>query len=184
MKKIIVTALEGMIIIIWKKTKANRILMTIHNSRSNPFPPICLRKYFDAPVEEIFDAWINPDKIKRWMFKSQDSRIFRVDADVHSGGSFSILERESSGKIIDHFGKYFKVEKPHCLSFSLEVPKHFPGITAVYIIFQERREGCEMTFQQIGVDPALVEKNWMEMFEELSALIESEKQSRLNTAIF
>jgi len=122
---------------------------------------------FQVPAEKLFCAWTDPVLIGKWLFKGDDSEIVRVDLDLTVGGRFSIVEQTSDGTI-DHFGNYLRIDKPHLLSFSLEVPKHFAGISQIQLEFRETEVGTEMIFQQTGVDPAIVEASWRRMFTQLA----------------
>ena len=122
---------------------------------------------FQVPAERLFCAWTDPLLISKWLFKGDDSEIARVDLDLTVGGRFSIVEQTRDGTI-DHFGNYLLIDKPHLLAFSLEVPKHFPGISQVQLEFKESEVGTQMTFQQTGVDPGIVEASWRRMFTQLA----------------
>jgi len=54
------------------------------------------------------------------------------------------------------------------LAFSLEVPKNFPGISQDQLEFKESEVGTQMTFQQTGADPGIVEASWRRMFTQLA----------------
>src|SRR5438552_7546693 len=122
---------------------------------------------FQVPAEKLFCAWTDPVFISKWLFKGDDSEIVSVELDLTVGGRFSIVEQTRDGTI-DQFGNYLVIDKPHLLSFSLEVPKHFPGISQVQLEFRETEVGTEMIFQQTGVAPEIVEASWRKMFTQLA----------------
>src|SRR4051812_31586783 len=100
---------------------------------------------FQATAEELFCAWTDPAVMSQWLFKGDDSEIENIEIDVAVGERFSILERTKEGSI-DHFGNFLFVDKPHSLSFTLELPRHFVGISQVSIEFRQSDVGCEMVF--------------------------------------
>jgi uncharacterized protein YndB with AHSA1/START domain len=122
---------------------------------------------FQVPAEKLFCAWTDPVLIGRWLFRGDDSEIAKVDLDLAVGGRFSIVE-QTRDETIDHFGNYLLIDRPRLLSFSLEVPKHFSGVSQVQLEFRETDVDTEMIFQQTGVDPAIVEASWRRMFTQLA----------------
>jgi hypothetical protein len=59
------------------------------------------------------------------------------------------------------------------LSFTLEVPWHFPGVTTVEINFTADKAGnCQMDFQQAGVDPSVIRESWKKMFAQLKTILD------------
>jgi len=122
---------------------------------------------FQVPAEKLFCAWTDPLLVSKWLFKGDDSEIVKVDLDLSVGGRFSIVEQTADG-MIDHFGNYLLIDKPHLLAFSLEVPRRFSGISQVQLAFKETEVGTEMIFQQTGVDPVIVEASWRRMFTQLA----------------
>jgi len=128
---------------------------------------------FQVPAGKLFCAWTDPAIIAQWLFKGDDSEIVKVDLDLVVGGRYSIVEQGRDGTI-DHFGNYLAIDEPHLLSFTLEVPKHFSGVSQVRLEFREAEAAAvttvatEMVFQQTGVDPQIVEGSWRRMFTQLA----------------
>jgi uncharacterized protein YndB with AHSA1/START domain len=132
---------------------------------------VYVNQLFNASAETIFDAWLAPDMIKRWLFKSETNEIIDVKVNARTYGSFSILERSENGEMIDHFGHYQQFERPNLLIFTLEVPKKFPGVSTVTVDLQSTAIGCELNFTQTGVEPEMVEDNWRDMLQQLSDIV-------------
>jgi len=125
---------------------------------------------FSSSAEDLFSAWTDPAVMRQWLFKGDDSEIESIAIDLAVGGRFSILERTRAGTI-DHFGNYLSIDRPNLLSFTLEVPAHFPGTSQVEIGFRQVEAGCEMVFRQAGVDPEIVEGSWRRMFIALARVL-------------
>jgi uncharacterized protein YndB with AHSA1/START domain len=132
--------------------------------------PVRITSNFAATPEATFDAWLNPDIMRQWLFASPTNQILQVKTDPRVGGSFSILER-NAGEEIDHFGEYLEIERPRRLRFTLEVPWHFPGVTRVSIDIAPTASGCVMEFIQTGVKRDVTEGSWREMFTTLAAVL-------------
>ncbi len=132
--------------------------------------PVQLQRAFAASPAAVFAAWTDPQLMAKWLFKSDANEIIKVTCDLKPHGAFSILERASDGDLIDHFGHYREIAAPYRLAFSLEVPKHFSGLTEVTVAIEPMAEGCALTLRQTGVDPAAVEASWRAMFDRLASL--------------
>lgn len=137
------------------------------------FPVVRISRQFESRPEVLFDAWIRPEIVRKWLFKSPVNEITEVSIDPEAGGAFSIVELTETGEVIDHFGRYILVDRPHKLEFSLEVPKHFPGVTEVNLTFgQTAAGGCDLHFVQTGVEPRVVEESWRRMLGQLKELLD------------
>jgi uncharacterized protein YndB with AHSA1/START domain len=90
--------------------------------------------------------------------------------DVRPGGRFAILEQGEDGEI-DHFGTYAEIHRPNRLAFSLQVPRHFPGITHVTIDIAPTGDGAELVLSQTGVSPEVTEPSWRWMLARLADLL-------------
>lgn len=126
-----------------------------------------IRQTLAAPAEAVFDAWVTPATMKRWMFVTDDNEIYKAQADLREGGAYSILEWTGS-EHIDHFGHYLKIDRPTLLAFTLQAPKHFKARTSVTIAMQPHGEMTRVTFHQIGIGPSVVQKPWLMMFDSLA----------------
>jgi uncharacterized protein YndB with AHSA1/START domain len=134
------------------------------------FAPINISQFFPVAPESVFAAWTEPDIMRRWLFVGRCSEIQKIDMDLRVGGAFSIVERRGR-EVIDHFGEYRKVAPPHNLAFTLQVPKHFPGITNVIIGIVSTPDGAVMDFQQTGVACEVTHDAWLAMFMKLAEIL-------------
>jgi uncharacterized protein YndB with AHSA1/START domain len=55
---------------------------------------------FSAAPERVFDAWLDPEMIGRWMFGPalRDEEVLRIAVDARIGGSFSFVVRRKARK--------------------------------------------------------------------------------------
>jgi uncharacterized protein YndB with AHSA1/START domain len=84
-------------------------MTTYHN------PLVQIERRFAVLPERVFDAWLDPAMIGRWMFGNED--IVRLSLDAHVGGAFSFAVRRQ-GKEIDHVGRYLYMRRPWRLVFT------------------------------------------------------------------
>ena len=129
--------------------------------------PMQISRSIDAPPEVVFDAWLEPHLMRRWMLHNPTHEISDVHSNAVVGGSFSIVERAGDEQI-DHEGRYLEVQRPRKLVFSLRVPKQFPGEALVTVGIEPAAYGCDVTLTHTGVKPELTEHVWRAMLESLA----------------
>ena len=142
---------------------------------TNILDPVEIRRAIFVEPENVFDAWVKPEMIRKWLFVGPTSEIIRIEIDLRIQGNFSILELEkTNNEYIDHYGKYIEIDRPGKLTFTLSVPKHFPGETYVSIEIGATREGSNLRLTQIGVSKDVTEESWNKMFAQLSYALENQ----------
>jgi uncharacterized protein YndB with AHSA1/START domain len=107
---------------------------------------VTVRHRFAASAERVFDAWVDPEVIAKWMLASpiEDEEIVRISVDARVGGRFSFVVRRQ-GEELDHLGTYLEVERPRRLVFTWGVHDE-PGETSRVIVeIAPVGDGCEVT---------------------------------------
>lgn len=97
---------------------------------------------FKASPERVFDAWLDPEKVMKWMFPKGD--IVRVEIDPRVGGRFSFVDRRE-GEEVDHVGEYLEIDRPRRLVFTFGMPSVSPDFDRVTVEIVSLETGCELT---------------------------------------
>jgi uncharacterized protein YndB with AHSA1/START domain len=102
--------------------------------------------WFGAAPERVFDAWLDPDMIGRFMFgpSVRDEEIVRLSLDARVGGTFSFVVRRQ-GQEIDHVGRYVEIDRPRRLVFTWAVAPDAIDASRVSIMIEPQGSGCELT---------------------------------------
>jgi uncharacterized protein YndB with AHSA1/START domain len=124
---------------------------------------------FRAPAEAVFSAWIEPELMQRWLFKS-DSNDLHAESEARVGGRFSVLEKEGS-RTIEHWGEYLVLERPSHLIFALHVPQHFSGTARLELTLTPTGSGCALTLVLRGAGPPDAEQLWSMMLDRLKRVL-------------
>lgn len=135
---------------------------------------LTISQRFSVSTEDVFDAWTIPSLIKQWMYKGEKNDIVQAIVNLEPNGGFSVIKRNAEGEWADHYGHYHEIVRPNLLSFSLEVPDLFEGVSNIVLRLYPTEEGCELYFLQTGVEPDLVEDAWRKMLQRLSSLLEKQ----------
>ncbi len=75
----------------------------------------------DASIEKVFDAWLNPETLAKFMLPKPGMVNPGVEIDPRVGGKFRI-DMNVGDDIIPHSGEYLEITRPNKLSFSWQSP--------------------------------------------------------------
>jgi uncharacterized protein YndB with AHSA1/START domain len=78
-----------------------------------------LERTFDASPEAVFDAWTNPDVLRRWWAAGPDWETPLAEVDLRVGGSYRLSMRDpESGMTPTVAGEFREVERPRRLVYT------------------------------------------------------------------
>lgn len=75
---------------------------------------ITLQRAFDAPREDVFDAWTDPEQIKHW-WDPTGTPLSECVVNLRVGGTFKFTN--ASGHAPPFAGVYRRVERPTAIEF-------------------------------------------------------------------
>lgn len=133
---------------------------------------------FAHPAGRVFDACLDPEQARRWMFATKTGQIVGCEIDPRVGGRFAIVDRRD-GADVAHTGEYLEVERPRRLVFSLSVPTYSNEVTRVAIEITGCETGCELELVHDDVLPEYVERTragWLALLDGLERLLASRAQ--------
>lgn len=109
-------------------------------------PAAVVEVAFQAPAETVFQAWLDPALIARWMFGPalREETIIHLNTEPHVGGRFSFLV-DRQGQRLDHVGQYLVLEKPAKLQFTWAMGAITPNDSVVSIEIKPTATGCVLT---------------------------------------
>ncbi len=74
-------------------------------------------KIIHAPIEKVFDAWLNPKMLSQFMMPMSGMPESDVENDAREGGSFTITMHAGDDEL-PHTGKYLEISRPDKLVFT------------------------------------------------------------------
>ena len=76
-----------------------------------------VNKTIHAPIEKVFDAWLNPKMLSQFMMPMPGMPEPDVENDVREGGGFTITMYAGDDEL-PHTGKYLEINRPDKLVFT------------------------------------------------------------------
>jgi uncharacterized protein YndB with AHSA1/START domain len=108
-------------------------------------------RHVSAPPERVFDAFLDPDLVKRWMAVSTTpgelGELKRVSLDGHPGGTFSFVDA-INGEELEHVGEYREIERPHRLVFTWSLARNPDDVSLVTVDIVPMNSGSGVTLTQ------------------------------------
>jgi uncharacterized protein YndB with AHSA1/START domain len=141
-----------------------------------------MTRRFDASPERVFDAWLNPETARKWLFVTPADESYTAELDARVGGKWTITARRG-GMDYTAVGEYLEIDRPRCLVFTFAMPQFSPNSDRITVEIVPDGAGCILTLTQAGVDIANelrqlppdveggTEKGWSDMFEALAATL-------------
>jgi len=80
--------------------------------------PLVIERTFDVCPELLFDAWLNPETLGLWLFRTLEGKLLTVEVDPRVGGAFRVAEQRG-GAVADRIGHYVEIDRPRRLAFWL-----------------------------------------------------------------
>lgn len=127
-------------------------------------------------AERVFDAWLDPQLARRFLFTTADGEVVRCEIDARVGGRYTIVDRRPPGDAqftgdITHVGEYLEIDRPRRLVFTFGVPQFDPGYTRVTVEIAPDGDGCLLTLTNDDVPDEWADSNtqgWTMILESLS----------------
>jgi uncharacterized protein YndB with AHSA1/START domain len=148
--------------------------MTTHDSAAAH-----VARRFNASAERVFDAWLDPALIGRWMFGPtiRDEEVVAITLDPRVGGRFSFVVCRH-GHDVEHLGEYLELDRPRRLVFTWATREDLPSHSRMIVETTPMDGGCELTLTQ-ELDPkwadfaSHAEDAWAKMLESLARTLEA-----------
>jgi uncharacterized protein YndB with AHSA1/START domain len=77
-----------------------------------------IERTFDAPAEDVFDAWTSPEVIERWFRPGRDWRTPSAEVELRVGGTVRVVMRSPDGTEVGAGGEYTLIDRPNKLAFT------------------------------------------------------------------
>jgi uncharacterized protein YndB with AHSA1/START domain len=77
-----------------------------------------IERTFDAPAEDVFDAWTSPDVMRRWFHCEADWATPEASVDLRVEGKVRVVMRRPDGSEATAHGEFRVIDRPSRLVMS------------------------------------------------------------------
>lgn len=133
---------------------------------------VVVRRVIAVPRDRVFDAWLDPSSLARWMSPRPGSTA-TAEVDRRVGGTFRIVMSHGEGAV-EHTGEYLLIERPSRLSFTWISVNTDDRPTVVTVEFLPHGDGTELVLTHRGLPPSRVaahRNGWGEIVRKLGATL-------------
>jgi len=82
---------------------------------------LTVSRTIDAPAKTVFDAWLDPEMLRRFMIPGDSMLVPSATTDPTVGGRFEIVMRNGD-QDLPHSGTYTKIDPHSQIAFTWETP--------------------------------------------------------------
>lgn len=125
-----------------------------------------MTRRFTAPIETVYNAWLDPRVSSQWLFTSPDGDANTTEIDATVGGKWTVTDIRQ-GVTYTALGQYLELDPPRKIVFTFAMPQFSPNSDTITIELSQEGNETAMVFIQSGDDIA----------EELANLPEDEAQT-------
>jgi uncharacterized protein YndB with AHSA1/START domain len=97
-----------------------------------------IERDFDAPIEQVFDAWTSDEVMRRWLHCGRDWETPTAEVDLRVGGRIRIVMRDPDGDVHGVHGEYQLIERPRRLVFTWTFDEYPDNHQLIELEFSER----------------------------------------------
>lgn len=108
-----------------------------------PTTQLTVSRNFPFPPEQVYDAWLDPQAVGRWLFATPDGVIERAELDPKVGGRFVVAERRGE-MLAEHFGEFLELDRPRRIVFRFATSRE-EASTRVIVELEPTTAGCRVT---------------------------------------
>jgi len=101
----------------------------------------------NAPAEALFNAWLDPDMLARFMLPGKGTTVPKAATDPVEGGRFDIMMKAGDQEL-PHAGTYKKIDRHSKIIFTWESPFSVDGST-VTLDFKPVDGGTEVNLHHV-----------------------------------
>jgi uncharacterized protein YndB with AHSA1/START domain len=140
---------------------------------------ISIETTVNAPIEQVWSAWITPDNIKKWNFASEDWCCPDAKIDFTIGGKFNYRMEAKDGSMgFDFEGKFTSINVNKSIEYALDDDRN------VKISFLETEQGIRVVETFEAEDELSAEQQrqgWQSILNNFKKHVEERKREKAGT---
>ena len=136
-----------------------------------------IERTFDAPAEDVFEAWTSEEVIGRWFRPKEGWEEADAEVDLRVGGRIRVVMRTPDGEPVGAGGEYTLIERPHRLAFTWTFDDDPANEQMIELEFMERNGVTTVLFVNSDIsDPDRRNsqyEGWSTCFDEIERVLGS-----------
>lgn len=105
---------------------------------------VTVSRRFEAPPERVFDAWLDVEAARHWLFTMPDTEPLRAEIDPRVGGAFTFVDRRD-GAEVTHEGVFLEIDRPRRLRFRFWVTDQPDAVDVLTVVIDPDGRSCLLT---------------------------------------
>ena len=147
---------------------------------------LVLTRIFNASREKVWEAWTNPEQLKKW-WGPKDFTAPEITSDLQKGGVYLYCVQAPNGQKIYITGVFKEIKPPEKLIFTGSfADEHGNPVSGSYygmdghesgmqtVEFEDLGDETKVTLRQEGLPPEEIDgegKSWNQSFDKLAQIL-------------
>jgi uncharacterized protein YndB with AHSA1/START domain len=110
-----------------------------------------VQRTYEHPARDVFDAWTNPEVMKRWWHAEPGWETPHAEADLRLGGKIRVVMRTPDGKEYGGSGEYTEIRPGERLAFTWTWDDDPDRQTLIELDFTEREGATRVVLTHSGL---------------------------------
>ena len=113
-----------------------------------------IERTFAASAEDVFDAWTNPEVMRRWFHPAPDWDTPEAEVDLRVGGKVRVVMRKRDGTETGAQGEYTLIDRPHRLVMTWTFDAASSNEQLIELFFSESEGSTTVLMVNSGISTA------------------------------
>jgi len=141
-----------------------------------PVHVVRIERTFDAPAEDVFDAWTSPEVMRRWFRPGPDwDTAARAEVDLRVGGKVRVVMQRNDGREAGAQGEYTLIDRPHRLEMTWTFDDDASNLQQIELSFSEEGGSTRVSFVNSGISTddrrAGQDAGWRQCLDQLERVL-------------
>jgi len=134
-----------------------------------------IERTFDAPAEDVFDAWTSPEVMRRWLHCEEAWQTPEAEVDLRVGGKVRVVMRTAEGRAAGMGGEYRVIDRPRRLVMTWTFDDYPENEQLIELTFSEFEGSTTVLMVNTGISTdgrrESQDMGWNGCFTELQRLL-------------
>jgi uncharacterized protein YndB with AHSA1/START domain len=108
---------------------------------TQPTATALVERSYDHPAQAVFDAWTDPEVIRRFWHAEPDWETPEAQVDLRVGGTVRVVMRTTDGTEYGGQGEYTEIDPPRRLAFTWHWDDDPPGQDSLIELSFDEQDG-------------------------------------------